>query len=256
MKRFLTILAISILGLTSSLSAQHYVGVRGGWGGGSARFFPQREMGYEWGLPSAGISYKFYSNTKYVGAIELDLQYMSRGFMYDFERKGDESYHRRVNSIDLPFMWQPHIYMFNRHARFFINLGVQFSYNIDSEYSIVSKQNGVLESGDYPLSLTRDNRLGYGLCGGAGFGVFIGRFELALEGRYYYGYSDILRNSTKYEGNPVRSPLDNINISAGLYYRLGKEGIRSAPSASYIKKELVREAKRAESLINKSEKQN
>ena len=64
-------------------------------------------------------------------------------------------------------------------------------------------------------------------------------------GRYYFGYSDVLRNGTKYQGNPTHSPLDNINISLAFYYRLSKEGIRSAPSRGVAQRMLEAEEKRA-----------
>ncbi len=70
---------------------------------------------------------------------------------------------------------------------------------------------------------------------GAGLAFLFGqqrRYEFSVEARYGFGYGDILRNGTKYKGNPDRSPLDNINVFAAFYYRLGKEGIRSAPSAA------------------------
>ena len=66
-----------------------------------------------------------------------------------------------------------------------------------------------------------------------------------MEGRYYFGYSDVLRNGTKYQGNPTHSPLDNINISLAFYYRLSKEGIRSAPSRGVAQRMLEAEEKRA-----------
>lgn len=93
-----------------------------------------------------------------------------------------------------------------------------------SKYYWQSKKNGIFEQGDYPMMLTRDPRWGYGLCGGGGFSVLFGRFEAAFEARYYLGYSDVLRNGTKYTGNPNHSPLDNINLSLAVYYRLGKGG--------------------------------
>ena len=232
MKRFsFLVILVIVLSSGGGLSAQHYLGVRGGLGGGTARFAPTRETGSQGGLPSGGVSYKFYSNVKYVGAIQVDLQYLGRGYMYDEYFGSDLSYHRTIGSIDMPFMWQPHIYMFRRNARVFVNLGVNLTYNIGSKDYWESKENGPLPKEKYPFVLTRDNRWGYGLVGGAGLSFFIKRFEVAIEGRYYFGYSDILKNRTKYETNPLRSPLDNVNISIGFYYRLNKEGIRSAPSA-------------------------
>ena len=222
--------------LSGSLYAQHYVGVRGGWGGGSSRLVPARETGTEWGLYSAGVSYKFYTDSKFVGGIQADLQYMGRGYMYNQYRDSDTSYHRTVNSLELPFMWQPHFYIMRRHARVYLNLGVYMSYHLDSEYYWKSKKEGIYLRSEYEMKNTRDNRWGYGLCGGGGISVLIRRFEVAFEARYYYGYADILRNKTKYQGNPLRSPLDNINMSMAVYYRLSKEDIRSAPSKNVARK--------------------
>lgn len=244
MGKFWSILLLSIV-VCGTLHAQHYLGVRGGWGGGSARFTPARETKLEWGLYSGGLSYKFYTAQKYVGGIQIDLQYMGRGFAYDLQSKSDSSYHRTINSFELPFMWQPHIYVFQRHGRIFLNLGVYLSYMGGSEYYYKSKKAGIYEEGPYQRQITRDARWGYGLCGGAGIGFLIRRFEIAVEGRYYFGYSDVLRNGTKYQGNPTHSPLDNINISLALYYRLSKEGIRSAPSRGVAQRMLEAEEKRA-----------
>ena len=244
MGKFWSILLLSIV-MCGTLHAQHYLGVRGGWGGGSARFTPARETKLEWGLYSGGLSYKFYTAQKYVGGIQIDLQYMGRGFAYDLQSKSDSSYHRTINSFELPFMWQPHIYVFQRHGRIFLNLGVYLSYMGGSKYYYKSKKAGIYEEGPYQKQVTRDARWGYGLCGGAGIGFLIRRFEVAVEGRYYFGYSDVLRNGTKYQGNPTRSPLDNINISLAFYYRLSKEGIRSAPSRGVAQRMLEAEEKRA-----------
>ena len=72
------ILAFAAALWSGRLQAQHYIGVRGGWGGGSVRFQPVRETGIHWGLYSGGLSYKFYTEQKYVGAIQVDLEYMTR----------------------------------------------------------------------------------------------------------------------------------------------------------------------------------
>ena len=232
-KIYRLLFCLLLLICADSLSAQHYIGVMGGWGGGMARFKPAKETGIEWGLYAGGLSYKFYSETKYVGGIEIDLLFKQKGFNYDESFGSDESYHRTINSIEIPLIWQPHFYLFQRRARFFINLGIQASYNLNSSYSRQSKTNGVIESGTYTMQLNRDNRFDYGLCGGAGLAFLLGpqrRVEFSIEARYGFGYGDILRNPTKYKGNPDRSPLDNINVFAAVYYRLGKGGIRSAAS--------------------------
>ena len=57
-----------------------------------------------------------------------------------------------------------------------------------------------------------------------------------MRARYYFGYADLMRNMNKYYDNatdgaenpfrstPLRSPLDNINISVTLAYRFNKVG--------------------------------
>lgn len=226
MKAYRRVIILAIAACcTLGVHAQHYVGVRGGYGGGTIRFEPARETGFLIGMPSGGVSWKYYSEVKYVGAIGIDLQYIEKGFKW-FPRVGsDTSYQRRMQTIEMPFMWQPHLYLFKHHVRTFINLGVYASYIISSDSSTVSRKNGVLHSGNYPMRLVKDNAWGYGLCAGAGIGVLLDRFEILVEARYSFGYSDLLKNSTKYPGNPARSPNDALNFSMGIYYRLGKGGI-------------------------------
>ncbi len=254
MHKGLTFIGILLCLLGGSTGyAQHYIGVRGGWGGGSARFTPQQESAMQWGLYSGGVSYKFFSDIKYVGAIQLDLQYIGKGYVTLERKNADTSYHRTINSFELPFMWQPHFYFFQRHARFFLNLGVQFSYNMDSKQWYESKQQGVYDEKIYPMKLVRDVRFGYGLCGGAGISILAGRWDITLEARYNFGYSDILRSKIKYEPNLyTQSPLDNLNFSLGIYYRLGKEGLRAAPSKRMAAKIAEAEARR---IIRRREKQ-
>ena len=58
-------------------------------------------------------------------------------------------------------------------------------------------------------------------------------------------YGDILRNNAVYSGNPVRSPLDNISISLGFFYRLGDKPHTPAPPPWYARIIAKRQAKEA-----------
>ncbi|GHV00999.1 hypothetical protein FACS1894159_08030 [Bacteroidia bacterium] len=217
--------------------AQYYVGAKVGYGGGTARLYPEQEMAYAWGYKSGGLSWKYYSPERVVGAVQVDLEFTERGYrINNYGNNLDSSYFRHLSSVIIPFSWQPHIYFFNRHLRVFLNAGINISYNFSSSVQLVSAREGPLMSEKWPMLTNRDNRLGYGLSGGLGLGVLTGRLEYFVEGRYYFGYSDILKNRNVYPTNPLRSPLDNLNLSFGVFYRLGSGGILSPTQAEIDKR--------------------
>ena len=225
--------------------AQHHIGVRGGYGGGSARFYFKRDMAFWFGAPSGGISWKYYSAEPVVGGIQADLQFVTKGFTEyttgsafpEFEWAAQDSinYSRMLNAIELPFMWQTHLYAFKRHVRIYLNLGIYASYFLSSKEEIRNVDREVTVKRSYEMNSLRDNRFEYGLVGGFGISfLFKNRLEAFVEARYSFGYSDILKNQTKYPPNyrVLRSPIDMLNVSAGVYYRLGKGGILAPPPGS------------------------
>lgn len=252
LRRFiLGILIIGSLLGVKDLQAQHYFGVSGGLGGGSARFYPPEEMGMVWGLKNFGAGWKYYSKEKYVGGVGAELNYMQRGYRLTYNDMPDTSYVRRVNSLMLPLIWQPHAYLFARNFKVFMSFGITFSYNFDkgSRWYEESNNSGIIAEGSYPIDIVKDNRWGYGLMGGFGFSYLVGRADIFAEGRYWFGYSDIMKHHNKYEGNKwQRTPLDNITISAGVYFRLGKKGILSPPSKKVAAKLEQKEIRRAQKL--------
>lgn len=90
---------------------------------------------------------------------------MQRGFSFSpdaylYEDKKDYHYYtRKVNSITMPLVWQPHAYLFKNHLRVYIEAALTFTYNINATYD--NELTGV--SGKYDFYLPRDNRLEYGL---------------------------------------------------------------------------------------------
>ncbi|MCD8185662.1 MAG: PorT family protein [Rikenellaceae bacterium] len=232
---------VSIL-LADRLAAQHYLGVRGGYGGGYARFEyvdqTVRESRFLFGWPSGGISWKYFTEESVVGAVQADLQFAKKGYrILENGRFNEETgqYHythyvdRTLSIIELPFMWHIHVYLFKQRVRVFLNLGIYASYILDAyEKSGETENWKVLQEGKYRMNSVVDNQFEYGLCGGFGFSYLFGRYEIFAEGRYSFGYGDIMRSRSKYpESLYNRTPVDMINISMGLYYRLGKGGIRS-----------------------------
>ncbi len=198
-----------------------------------------------WGKYNAGIAWKYYTDQQVVGGVGAELEYQMRGYRIFEGQVSDSTIYnaktRTVNSVTVPLMWQPHLYMMNRKVRGFLNAAVTLSYNMGAgdnitvtNYRFDSEGNRTITSTTepYTMQLARDVRWNYGVMGGAGFGVLLGRFEIVAEGRYYFGMSDVLRTRTKYmfnEQQTIRSEIDNLFITVGVFFRLGKGGITEQP---------------------------
>ncbi len=230
-----------------SAGAQHTFGALAGYGMGSGRFEPRQESRAMWGMYNAGLSWRYYGPQRVVGGFGVDLEFLQLGFSHAVnaslvDDKADYLYYRRrVNSVVLPVVWQPHVYVAKKHLRVYLEAAATFSYNFSSTYeNELAREQGKEDwHGDYRFHLARDNRWGYGLAGGGGVAILVSRFELNFRVRYYFGFSDLLRNRTRYADNltdgsenpfrntPLRSPLDNLNIGFGISYRFNRAGFES-----------------------------
>lgn len=221
--KILLLLILSIITIGQCYS-QHYIGVRGGGGGGNVRFKPNQETEYNMITPLYGISYKYYGGDKFFGGIEIDLSVQQKGYNTLPRPKSDSVYSRTITSIELPFLWQPHINMFKKRARFFLNAGPYISYNLSSEEKFSTKLDGEIYKRKYNFNTEKDNKMEYGLTFGAGYGVTIAkRIDVQAEFRYNFGLSNILKTSTKYPTNPYESPIDFMSVSIGIYYKFSKD---------------------------------
>lgn len=258
MSRFFKILTLVValsVAMIAESRAQHTIAVVGGTGYATARPYPAQEMKPIWGTYQAGLSWRYYSMPRFVACFGVDVELLQRGFSFapypnKYESKKEYKYYTRtLNSIMIPIVWQPHIYMFKKHMRVYLEAAPTFSFNFCSKFHNDEKHainiNGTVDapiSGKYEFRTERDNRFMYGLRGGAGFDLIFGQFELGFRAMYDFGYSDILRNRTYYYDNnldsvtkpgenpfyltPLRSPLDNVTISMKLGFRIGKAGFK------------------------------
>lgn len=252
MKRALIIILILFLSGVGTLSAQHYIGVKGGTGFSYGRFYPKRDMNTVVGVHSFGIAWKYYSSYKYdagvnkiAGGVSAELELMQRAFDYtDISGQiiSDTAYYRRkVNTLALPIMCQPHIsFGRNNGIRVFLNAGIVLTYNLSSKEYIYYKDRQLYSSQKYEFDRLRDVRFGYGITGGPGVNVAIGRWELTVEARYYFDMGDILRNRNDYPKNSTyNSQIDKVTIYFGLFYRLGsneKYGIKRRTTAKAVRR--------------------
>lgn len=246
---YVVITLIATLTLTTRATAQHTLTLTGGTGVATARFYPDEETKWMWGSETFGLSWRFYSEKpRFVGAVGVDLEYMERGFNFGYayssefieqedgqkkEKRTYYFYNRKINTLMLPLVWQPHFYLARNRLRIFIEAAVVLSYNISSHYEYLDNR---YPAGKYEWKVPRDNRFGYGLSGGLGFAVLLHQVEIGLKAKYNFGYSDIMKNRNKYYSNstdgrenpfyytPLRSPLDNINVMLTVGWRFNKRG--------------------------------
>lgn len=227
--KFVLVSALLLL-LSVPASAQHFIGLRGGWGMGYGRFEPVSSYYNEsvWGLWSGGVQWKYYGPVRYIGAVGAEVEFMQRAYKYSTDLNSNDYVSRVVNSLNVPIIWHIHMNMAKNRFRVFLNAGLWGSYNFRNSYETVSSD-GYQTTRPYDFKLVKDNPLGFGILGGVGFNVMFDRWEFMMEGRYYFSYGDIMRNNSVYAGNPVRSPLDNVSVSLGFFYRLGKEAHNPLP---------------------------
>ena len=241
------LLLVALFAASHAATAQHTLGFMAGYGMANGRFDPKMETRAQWGIYTGGLSWRYYGTQRFVGGLGIDLEFIQQGFSFApnaalvEEEKDYQWYTRRINSIMLPVVWQPHVYLLRNRVRVYLEAAATFSYNISSTYENEYARDRGEEpwKGDYDFKLPRDNRWGYGLAGGGGIAVLFGRYELNFRARYYFGLSDVVRNRNKYYDNtddgpenpfwttPMRSPLDNITITVGLSYRFNKEGFET-----------------------------
>ena len=202
----------------------HYIGLRGGYGLGMARFEPRRESSNFVGLYNAGISYRLdIPEQKYVGCIEFDLEYLERGYKYETYRESGVMYQRKYSSISLPILWQPYLpFSKTGESRFYLNAGPSFGYALESyEKQYVIETNEVEFEGKYEYDQLKDNRLEYGVTVGAGVIIAVKKWiTIGIDARYNIMLSDTFKGVNKYPSNPFRSPVDQINVSLRIDFKI------------------------------------
>ncbi len=243
----IALLMVSGVMTSNSVQAQNVFGITGGYGSSSDAIYPVVESRSIYGMPNFGVSWRNYTSERYVGCFGIDLEYMKRGFSYSpyasYAEEGEELkyYTRTINTLLIPIVWQPHVYMIYRRVRVFGEAAATFSYDLNSEYvNDYAADKGYEDTeGEYEYILARDNRLGYGLSFGGGVALLFGRFEAMARVRYYWGLSDVVRNRNKYYSNnidgvenpfgltPIRSSLNSLMINFGIAYRFDPTGFKS-----------------------------
>lgn len=174
------------------------VGVSGGLNLSQMDMQPKVRQKYLNGI-NGGVSLRYTSEKyfKMICAAQIEVNYSQRGWEEDFDDKSGNSYKRTLNYIEIPFLAHLAFGREPRGLQFFINLGPQIGFFLseDEEYigdwSIESRPNA-----SRPIyGKETENKFEYGIAGGLGLELKTKAGNFIIEGRYYYGLSDIFGNS-------------------------------------------------------------
>ncbi|MDR0865031.1 MAG: PorT family protein [Candidatus Symbiothrix sp.] len=149
-----------------------------------------------------GLTLRYISEKNF--GIQLELNYSLRGWKEQVDTVvHPNQYSRSLAYLELPLM--THIYFdMGKRARMVFNLGPQIGYNLSEKVLqriIVSPPGEV--PGYYGKTAEQEsgykvqNKFDYGLAGGMGIEVRTGIGSFILEGRYYFGLSDVFNNEKK-----------------------------------------------------------
>lgn len=197
------------------------VGFAGGMSMNKMDFQPTIRQTYLNGI-NGGISLR-YTSEKYfsmICAAQMEVNFSQRGWKEDFDDETGNSYSRTLNYIEVPLLAHLSWGKEERGLQFFVNLGPQFGFFIgDSEDYI-----GSWTPEERPQSIRPvygkevEKKFDYGIAGGLGVELKTKAGNFFVEGRYYYGLSDIYGNSKTDDFG--RSANQTIYIRAGYSIRI------------------------------------
>ncbi len=164
-----------------------------------------------------------YTSEKYfsmICAAQLEVNYSQRGWNEEFDKDVPYSYSRTLNYIEVPFLAHLSWGKEPRGLQFFINLGPQIGVLVSES----EEYGGGFDIEQRPETIRpiygkeAEKRFDYGILGGAGLELKTKIGNFFLEGRYYYGLSDIFGNSKVDDFG--RSANKTISVRLGYSIRL------------------------------------
>ena len=188
------------------------VGFSGGGCLNRVDFSPSIKQKYLPGT-NAGLVVR-YTSEKYfsmICATQVEFNLVQRGWREDITDGSENTYSRTTNYLEVPFLVHLGAGKEERGAQFFFNAGPligwylgsteHYGYSDEHPWRVYYRKNGVIaQYGDSPNDPTSPGKavehpLEYGIAGGAGVELKTAIGNFTLEGRYYFGLSDMFGNS-------------------------------------------------------------
>jgi len=135
----------------------------------------------------AGLMIRYVSEDHF--GIQTEVNYSQSGWKEDLEGFGlNYSYARQLNFVEVPFLL--HAYAGSEHFKYFLNVGPKVAYLLSESEELVDNSISFEQHGKLV-----ENPFQYGIVGGAGLELQLGRTVLGLEGRYCYQLSNIFNDA-------------------------------------------------------------
>lgn len=201
---FCILLSTTALAQVGELRSNLAVGFSGGYNLSSVDFSPTIKQGLQPGY-TGGLTLR-YTTEKYfalICAAQLELNFAQRGWNEMIDDGSHNTYSRTTNYIEIPFFAHLGWGKEERGLQFFVNAGPQLGLYIENnheEHYGFSEEYPWDES-NRPNNITMqygkaiENTLEYGIAGGLGMELKTSIGNFIIEGRYFFGLSDMFGNS-------------------------------------------------------------
>lgn len=218
---FLTAIAALLATAQTHYEGQISVGGKGGVSLSRVNFNPSVEQIMLPGM-TAGVMFRYIEEKNFGLIAELNMT--QRGWKEKFE-ESDYNYSHLFTYLELPIM--THIYFGNRRVKGFFNLGPEINVMLGDgiksnfAYQDAADMEYFINDTRHIEQMTMDikNRFDYGICGGAGMEIYLNsKHSLLLEGRFYYGLTDIFPNHKTDIFSSSNSMT--VTVTLGYFYRL------------------------------------
>ncbi len=220
---FILLIALTAIAATAQVHYEGTLAVGGKAGASLSRinFNPTVQQTMLPGM-TAGVMFR-YIEEKNFGLI-AELNVTQRGWKEAFD-DADYRFSHQFTYLELPIM--THIFFGNQRVKGFFNLGPEINVMLGDRISAnfpYKEAEGIeyfINDTRHTEQLTMDinNRFDYGICAGAGMELNLNRkHSLLLEGRFYYGLTDVFPNHKMdiFSGSNSMS----ITVTLGYFYRL------------------------------------
>jgi len=196
------IVAIKTMAQVGELRDNVSIGFNGGYNLSSVDFSPTIKQGLQPGY-TGGATLR-YTTEKYfalICAAQLEVNFAQRGWNETIDDGSDNTYRRTTNYIEIPFFAHLGWGKEERGFQFFINAGPQIGLFLSDEEFYGFTQEKPWDPSNRPNNQTAqygkkvENTLEYGIAGGAGIELKTGIGNFIVEGRYFFGLSDMFGNS-------------------------------------------------------------